>query len=183
MNTLLDPRRPFYFTLFNGAYVGGPYGYDSPYASYSHIPDYIAAPDFHGFVLTYDEILFYRAEAAARGYSVGGTVTALYNDAITASILWWGGTSVEATTYLAQPSVAYATATGTYKQKIGTQAWIALYTRGLEGYTMWRRMDYPVFNIGSLITTYDEIPVRFSYPVNEQTLNKESYTAALWEET
>jgi hypothetical protein len=39
-------------------------------------------------------------------------------------------------------------------------------------------MDYPIFNIGSLITTYDEIPVRFSYPVNEQTLNKESYTAA-----
>jgi hypothetical protein len=178
MNTLSDPRRPFYFTQIGGAYVGGQYGYNSPYSLYSHVPDYIAAPDFHGFLLTYDEVLFYRAEAAARGYSVGGTVEALYNSAITESILWWGGTSAEATTYLAQPSVAYGTATGTYKQKIGTQAWIAFYTRGLEGYTMWRRMDYPIFNIGSLITTYDEIPVRFTYPVAEQTLNNASYTAA-----
>jgi len=178
MNDLSDPRRPFYFTLYNGEYVGGPYGYESPYQSYSHIPDYIAAPDFHGFVMTYDEVLFYRAEAAARGYSVGGTVETLYNSAITESILWWGGTSAEATTYLAQPSVAYATATGTYKQKIGTQAWIAFYTRGIEGYNIWRRMDYPIMNIASLITSYDEIPVRFTYPVNEQTLNSESYTAA-----
>ncbi|MFN2336672.1 MAG: SusD/RagB family nutrient-binding outer membrane lipoprotein, partial [Bacteroidales bacterium] len=46
------------------------------------------------------------------------------------------------------------------------------------GYTMWRRMDYPVFNIPSLVTTYDEIPIRFPYPVSEQTLNKASYTAA-----
>jgi hypothetical protein len=178
MNTLADPRRPFYFTQFGGAYVGGPYGYDSPYSLYSHIPDFIAAPDFHGFVMTYDEVLFYRAEAAARGYSVGGTVEALYNEAITASILWWGGSSADATTYLAQPSVAYATATGTYKQKIGTQAWIALYTRGLEGYTIWRRMDYPIFNIASMITTYDEIPVRFTYPIAEQTLNGANYTSA-----
>ena len=39
-------------------------------------------------------------------------------------------------------------------------------------------MDYPIFNIGSLISTYEEIPVRFSYPVNEQTLNKANYTSA-----
>ncbi len=178
MNNLSDPRRPFYFTTIGGIYSGGRYGYESPYSAYSHVPDYISAPDFHGFLLTYDEILFYRAEAAARGYSVGGTVETIYNEAITASILWWGGTSAEATTYLAQPSVAYATATGTFKQKIGTQAWIAFYTRGLEGYNMWRRMDYPIFNIGSLITSYDEIPVRFTYPVSEQTLNNASYTAA-----
>jgi hypothetical protein len=178
MNTLSDPRRPFYFTKFGNVYLGGRYGYESPYSLYSHIPDAISAAGFQGILLTYDEVLFYKAEAAARGFNVGGTVDALYNAAITASILSWGGTDAEATAYLAQPSVAYATATGTYKQKIGTQAWIAFYTRGLEGYTEWRRMDYPVFNIGSLITTYAEIPVRFTYPVNEQTLNKANYTSA-----
>jgi hypothetical protein len=178
MNNLSDPRRPFYFTKFGDIYLGGSYGYESPFSLYSHIPSTISAPDFPGFLLTYDEVLFYMAEAAARGFTVGGTADALYNDAITASILYWGGTEAEATAYLAQPSVAYATATGTWQQKIGTQAWIALYTRGLEGYTEWRRMDYPIFNIGSLITTYDEIPVRFPYPVNEQTLNKANYTSA-----
>lgn len=178
MNTLSDPRRPLYFTLFEGVYKGGPYGYESPFSLYSHIPSTISAPDFPGILLTYDEVLFYKAEAAARGFSVGAAVEDVYNDAITASIEFWGGTEADATTYLAQPSVAYATAAGTWQQKIGTQAWIALYARGLEGYTTWRRMDYPIFNVGSLITGYEDIPVRFPYPVNEQTLNKANYTTA-----
>ncbi len=178
MNTLSDPRRPLYFTLYEGVYKGGPYGYESPFSLYSHIPSTISAPNFPGILLTYDEVLFYKAEAAARGYSVGAAVEDLYNDAITASIEFWGGTEDDAATYLAQPSVAYATAEGTWKQKIGTQEWIALYARGLEGYTTWRRMDYPIFNVGSLVTGYDDIPVRFPYPVNEQTLNKANYTSA-----
>lgn len=178
MNDLGDPRRPFYFTLFEGSYVGGDYGYESPYSLYSHIPDAIAAADFIGIFMTYDEVLFYMAEAAERGFSVGNTAGTLYRDAIKASILFWGGTETEANNYVAKPEVQYATAPGTWREKIGTQAWIAFYTRGLEGYTIWRRMDYPVFNIGSLITTYDEIPIRFPYPVSEQTLNKASYTAA-----
>jgi hypothetical protein len=187
MNTLSDPRRASYFTLADTstelnvvklAYVGGRYGYDSPYSLYSHIADAIVAPAFPGILLTYDEVLFYMAEAAARGFTVGGTVETLYINAITASILSWGGTAAEATAYLAQPAVAYATAVGTYKQKIGTQAWLALYTRGLEGYTIWRRLDYPVFNVARDIAGRAEIPVRFTYPVNEQTLNKASYTSA-----
>lgn len=178
MNDLSDPRRPYYFTTFGGIYLGGSYGYESPYSLYSHIPDAIAAPNFPGILMTYDEVLFYMAEAAERTFSVGSNVGALYRDAIRASILFWGGTETEANTYVARPDVNYATAPGTFREKIGTQAWIAFYTRGLEGYTMWRRMDYPIFNIASLITSYDEIPIRFPYPVSEQTLNKASYTAA-----
>jgi len=178
MNDLDDPRRPFYFTLFEGDYLGGDYGYESPYSLYSHIPDAIAAPNFPGILMTYDEVLFYMAEAAERTFSVGSNVGALYGNAIKASILFWGGTETEANTYVARPDVNYATAPGTFREKIGTQAWIAFYTRGLEGYTMWRRMDYPIFNIASLITSYDEIPIRFPYPVSEQTLNQASYAAA-----
>ena len=121
---------------------------------------------------------FYRAEAKERGYTVGGTAEDHYNNAITASILSWGGTDADATAYLAQPGVAYATAAGTWQRKIGTQAWIAFYTRGLEGYTEWRRLDYPIFNLATTITNYNEIPKRFTYPVNEQTLNKVNYTSA-----
>ena len=91
---------------------------------------------------------------------------------------FWGGTAAEATAYLAQPNVAYATATGTWKQKIGTQSYIAFYTRGLEGYTQWRRLDFPILNLAPTISSYSEIPKRFTYPVNEQTLNEVSYKAA-----
>lgn len=187
MNNLTDPRRPLYFTQIDTsstaveklAYVGGIYGESSPFSQYSHIADPILAPDFNGFFLTYDEVLFYQAEAAARGgYAITATPASLYNSAITASILSWGGTAAEATAYLAQANVAYATATGTWQQKIGTQSYIALYTRGLEGYTQWRRLDFPVLNIAPTIETIAEIPVRFPYPVNEQTLNAANYAAA-----
>jgi hypothetical protein len=74
--------------------------------------------------------------------------------------------------------VAYATATGTWQQKIGTQAYIAFYTRGLEGFNEWRRLDYPLLNLPGTITSYSQIPKRLTYPVNEQTLNNENYASA-----
>lgn len=186
MNTLTDPRRPMYFTQIDTsstateklAYVGGIYGESNQFSQYSHIADPIIAPDFPGILFTYDEVLFYRAEASERGFAAGGTASDLYSNAITASILFWGGSAAEAVAYLAQPNVAYVTATGTWKQKIGTQSYIAFYTRGLEGYTQWRRLDYPILNLPPSISEYSEIPKRFTYPVNEQTLNAVSYEAA-----
>jgi len=187
MNSLSDPRRSEYFTLVDTstvqnvqklAFSGGIYGRSNPFTKYSHINPTISSPTYPGILLSYDEVLFYEAEAAARAFSVGGTVSDLYNAAITASILSWGGTADQAAVYLAQPTVAYGTATGTWQQKIGTQAYIALYARGLEGYTEWRRLDYPILNMPPSITDYSEIPKRYTYPVNEQTLNKENYQAA-----
>jgi len=179
MNGLADPRRPFYFTqTAGGTYVGGPYGIPAPYSRYSHIAEPITFPDFPGILLTFDEVLFYLAEAAARGYNIGGTPDVFYNQAITESILWWGGTAADATAYLARPEVAYNTAPGTWQQKIGTQAYLAFYTRGLEGWTVWRRLDVPTFNLGLMFSNYQGIPKRFTYPVNEQTLNKTNYDAA-----
>jgi hypothetical protein len=181
MNTKQDPRRPFYFTTIpGGTYRGGIYGESSPYSQYSHIAPAITEPDFPGILLTYDEVLFYLAEAAARGFSVGGTAQQYYNEAITASILFWGGTEAQAATYLASAGVNYTSAGSgaTWQQKIATQSYIAFYTRGLEGYNQWRRLDWPVFNMPPAIQTYGEIPKRFTYPVNEQTLNKANYEAA-----
>jgi hypothetical protein len=126
--------------------------------------------------LTYTEICFYLAEAAERGYNVGGTAEEWYNKGIEASFDFWGVKGAAA--YLARPEIAYATATGSWKEKIGLQSWIADYTRGIEGYTTWRRLDYPVLNIPEQATAYSDIPVRFTFPVNEQTLNADNYAAA-----
>jgi hypothetical protein len=178
MNSLADPRLAAYFTTIGGIYSGGIYGQSNPFTQYSHISPAILAPTFHGILLTYDEVLFYEAEAAARSFTVGGTVPDLYNAAITASFLEWGLTPVDAAAYLAQPQVAYATAAGTWQQKIGTQAYIAFYTRGLDSWTEWRRLDYPVLNMPPTISAYNQIPKRYTYPVNEQTLNKANYDAA-----
>lgn len=180
MNTLNDPRRPLYFTQIDGEYRGGIYGSLNNYSQYSHIAEPITQPDFPGILLTYYEALFYLAEAAARGYTVGGTAQQFYNSAVTESILWWGGTPAAATAYLAQPSVSWTSAGSgaTWQQKIATQEYIACYTRGLEAWTTWRRLDYPVLKVPELVDSYADIPKRLPYPVNEQTLNAENYRAA-----
>jgi hypothetical protein len=54
-----------------------------------------------------------------------------------------------------------------------------MYTRGFEGYTFFRRLDYPAFVMPpNPPTGVDKIPTRFTYPINEQTLNAKNYTAA-----
>jgi hypothetical protein len=138
--------------------------------------DKITAMDFPGMLLDFVEIEFYRAEAIERGFSVAGTAAQHYNNAITASILYWGGTTTDATLYLANPAVAYATAAGTWKQKIGTQKWIALYNRGYETWTERRRLDFPVLPLPA--APKGDYPNRFTYPSNEQTLNNQHYAEA-----
>jgi hypothetical protein len=92
----------------------------------------------------------------------------------------WGIAEADAEAYLAQESVAYATAAGDWKRKIATQAWLAYYLRGLEGWNTYRRLDWPVMNVPEIPETSDgKVPRRFAYPSTEQTLNAENYNAAV----
>ena len=174
-----DPRLPLYFTkdATGTGYSGLPAGTGGSYAAKSKPADQIVAPSFPYDFLDYAEVEFCLAEAVERGYAVTGTAAQHYNNAITASITAWGGSAAAAAAYLAQPSVAYATAAGNYKQKIGTQKWIALYNRGQDGWTEWRRLDYPVLPIATQHITA-VIPVRYTYPTTEQNLNKSNWTSA-----
>jgi len=177
MKPLNDPRIPLYFTTdFAGGYSGGTPGASSNYSTFSKPSTTIVDPAYPSLLLSYDEVQFDLAEAVERGFSVTGTAMSHYNAAVTASILYWGGTTTNATTYLAQPSVNYLTAAGTYKQKIGTQEWIALYNRGVDAWIGIRRLDYPVIVAPS--SALSVFPVRYTYPINEQNLNKANYDAA-----
>jgi len=173
LNARNDPRRPFYFTMVNGQYIGGNYGFENAYANFSHVSDKIIAPDFEALLLDYSEVEFLLAEAVERGYTVTGTAAEHYNKAVEASIVYWGGTAAQAATYLAQANVNYATAPGTYKEKLGIQKWIALYNRGIEAWMEWRKFDYPVLlpPSGGDAPAGLQLPVRLIYPINEQTLN------------
>jgi hypothetical protein len=109
--------------------------------------------------------------------NVGGTAAEHYEAGIRASMSYWEVPTADQDTYVANSLVAYATATGDWKQKIGTQKWLALYNRGLEGWTEWRRLDYPILNVPTG-QTYGDIPVRFPFPVQEQNLNTANWEAA-----
>lgn len=177
MTGLDDPRVPLYFTTDrNGGYSGGIYGSSNSYSAFSKPSTTITDPTFPGVLLDYAEVEFLLAEAAARNFNVPGTAEEHYNNAITASILDWGGTEEDAQTYLANPSVAYTTAAGDFRQKIGTQKWIALYNRGHEAWTEYRRLDAPTLN--TVANPIADFPLRYTYPVNEQNLNTRNYDAA-----
>jgi hypothetical protein len=175
MNTLNDPRRSVYFTPVNGQYIGGAIGVNNNYANYSHVGTVIIQPNFEGLLLDYAEVEFILAEAAAR-WGITGSPETHYNKAITASITYWGGTPVNVTAYLAQPNVAYATAAGDYKQKIGEQKYIALYNRGYDAWTEWRRLDYP--RLLPAANALSGIPLRLPYPTSERTLNTANVESA-----
>lgn len=185
MNSLTDPRRAKYFTEYpagSGQYKGGVYGIVNAYGSFSHITETIKDPVYPGVLFTHSEVEFLLAEAAERNIVVGGSAAAAlyYNAAITASMQDWKVAPADIATYLARPDVAYATAAGTWKQKIGEQAWISYYNRGFEAWTSYRRLDYPAL-VAPAVTFGDitEVPKRYSYPGIEQNLNSTNLEAAV----
>ncbi|TAK45757.1 MAG: SusD/RagB family nutrient-binding outer membrane lipoprotein, partial [Saprospiraceae bacterium] len=176
MNGLGDPRVPYYFTAdANGGFSGGIYGASNNYATYSKPADRLLAPDFEAILFDAAEGNFLLAEAVERGY-ITGDAGAYYEAGIRASADYWQVPSAETDAYVAKSDVAYATATGDWKQKIGTQKWLALYNRGFESWTEWRRLDYPV--LVAPPDAFSDVPLRYTYPVQEQTLNATNYAAA-----
>jgi len=189
-NSLNDPRRAgFLWTKVqlkdiagNDSvllYKGGAQGMPNSYNASSHVSTTLLTATREIVLMDYTEAEFLLAEAAERGYTVTGTAASHYNNAVTSSVLYWGGSAADATAYLAQPAVAYATATGTWREKIGTQAWLGYYFRGFTAWTSWRRLDYPrLIASPKHVADVNGVPVRYSYPISEQTLNATNYTAA-----
>lgn len=177
LNDLNDPRIDNFFNPpldSNGNYVGGIVGSTNDYATHSHMDPRILDPTYPGIVLSVVEAHFLLADAAARGFNVGGTAEEHYNAGVTASILYWGGTQQEATDYLAQSNVAWDASV--WKERIGMQKWIAMYNRGFEAWTTWRLYDAPEMNIAFEVGT--KPPLRYNYPVSEYSLNGENVRAA-----
>jgi hypothetical protein len=181
--TVTDPRLKFYAIPVVGSdppvYLGGAQGQANGFPSFSHVNPMHLTADRPWIISDYTEAEFLLAEAVERGFNVGGTAESHYNNAVESSILYWGGTPAEADAYLAQPSVAYATAFPSWKQKIGTQAWLAYWLRGNTLWNSYRRLDYPrLFAPPNYKQNINKVPVRLFYPVSEQTLNADNYEAA-----
>ncbi|THU40326.1 SusD/RagB family nutrient-binding outer membrane lipoprotein [Niastella caeni] len=187
LTALSDPRIPVYANKPTDAsvttYVGVPSGLTTSdannlgFAKTSRPGSYFFAPQSPAVIISYAEVLFDRAEAAARGFTTEDA-NALYNAAITASFNQYGitdGTIIN--NYLAQAAVKYDAAN--FKKSIGEQKWIALYGQGLEAFAEWRRLDYPQLTPAVAGVLDKKIPVRFIYPGSEQSLNGNNYKLAV----
>lgn len=184
LTALNDPRLPVYASkaVKTQLYTGVPNGLLTGDAaalgltSTSKPGTYFIAPTAPAVIISYAELLFDRAEAAARGFT-GENAAALYNQAIEASLLQYGISTTDIATYKARADVQYDASN--YKKSIGNQKWIALFGQGLEAFAEWRRLDYPVLTPPVAGALNGKIPVRFIYPGNEQSLNPEGYKAAV----
>ena len=144
-------------------------------------PGMVKAYNMPAPLLTDFESLFIQAEAATKGYLTGGDAKSLYNSGVTQSIVYFGGSAADASTYLSQgaPLVTFDAAANKV-QTIITQKWIAL--NGVDAMPVWtdyRRTGFPDF----IHFTEDPAklnatpPVRLLYPQTELSSNADNVAA------
>lgn len=161
-------------------YIGMPFGLPDGDAfalkgSTSRPTNTIRAANAPGVIMSFSEAKFLLAEAIARGLTAGNAETE-YNNAVTASMNEWGISDATAVAdYLAANS--FGSYAGGFKEAIGTQKWIALYSNGLEAWAEHRRLDFPVLSVPAA-ASISTIPVRLVYPSSENGTNSENLVAA-----
>ncbi|KMQ59523.1 lipoprotein [Chryseobacterium angstadtii] len=175
MNTTADPRISVYYRgPINGQYVGQVIGSPGAFASFSKPGVFTRDATTPGVLLSYTEVKFYLAEAAAR-WGIGGAPATLYNDAVTSSFTDWGMAS-DAAAYL----VAHPYNAANWKKSIGEQAWVAMYNQAVTSWNFYRRLDYPqlIAPTTAIPNAGGKVPVRLQYPPAESTTNGTNNSAA-----
>lgn len=175
-------------------------------ANTSKIGTYFSKATAPGMLLSYAEVLFIKAEAAARDFIPGGHGAAenAYHNAIKASWdqfnadgtfaskleIWrstfesWGmGPTDNIYDYAWQDFVDWG---GTYDysesdalELIATQKWVALFDQGLQAHFEWRRTGFPVLTPAIAGQNNGKIPVRAYYPSDEAGTNPTNLAAAV----
>jgi hypothetical protein len=175
LNGLEDPRRAGFFKSLGGndSVIGAPHGLQSDYYQFSQPGTALEDPTWSHAAISYVETEFLMAHAAVAGWTGAGDAATHYENAIRASIEEWGGSSADADAYMMNAMVAYNSATAA--TQIGVQKWIAMYSNAPEAYAAVRQYDLPMAtaNLAGTVT-----PNRYSYPLDEGSLNGDNVTAA-----
>lgn len=141
-----------------------------------------AAPDPaapRSILMTYSQQQLLLAEARERGLISVGDAAVYYSTGIQSNFDYWrsvvpssyGINLTVPAAYYTQPAVAYTGTSAEKLSKIHLQKWIANYFTFLEGWFEWRRTGSPSIVPGANNLNNNQVPVRFIYPVIEQSLN------------
>lgn len=135
-----------------------------------------------GNIFTAAQMWLSVAEANALGW-VGSAadVATSYAAAVKASWDQWGVTytPTELAAYLAGAQTTVIGLTGEPLMRVlGQQKWTTVYPNGWEGWSEWRRTNYPVLTpSAAALNDSKRIPIRNAYPLNEPILNGVNYRA------
>jgi hypothetical protein len=141
------------------------------------VPDPTAA---RSIIMTYSQLQLLLAEAREKGLITSGDAATYYNNGVRSNFDYWKAVvpasySINVTpdaSYFTQTAVDY---TGTQVEKLDKiylQRWIANYFTNLEGWFEWRRTGSPAIIPGANNLNNNLVPVRYIYPVIEQSLNE-----------
>ncbi|QBA20813.1 SusD/RagB family nutrient-binding outer membrane lipoprotein [Chryseobacterium indologenes] len=174
MSSLSDPRMDVWFTKVGGVYKGGVFGeLNDPYTNFSQLSSYFRSATAASNLFSYAEVAFLKAEAAARGYSAGGTAAELYAIAVKESMRENGVSATIADAYV----LAHPYNPANWKQSIGVQAWIAMFNKGFASWNFTRRLDYPIL-VNPPKSNLSSVPYRMPYSDQEYVLNGDNVKAA-----
>lgn len=167
-------------------YNGGPQGVSRVGYSYAclvcnDIGQAVPVPDVaRGAIMTFSELEFILAEAREKGFITTGSAETYYTKGIQANVDFHASVTPTAyginlslpANYFTQPAVAYTGSTDEKLSKIALQKWVSLYFNGLEAWFDWRRTRMPAIVPGPDNLNNNKVPVRYIYPLSEQSLNK-----------
>lgn len=130
-------------------------------------------------LMNYAELQFILSEAREKGMISTGAAETYYLNGIIANFNYWkalvpGQYNVNINIpsgYLTQDAVVYNGTQDQKLSKIALQKWISLYFNGLESWFDWRRTGMPEIIPGVANLNGNKVPVRFIYPLSEQSLN------------
>jgi hypothetical protein len=157
-------------------------------------------------LIGYPEMCFNIAEAANLGWIPGVSGGTWYKNGILADMSWLGlsdgatvtvglpifqptnfsnvlgNVTVNVTNFMNQANIMYAGDNPAGLNQILTQKYVAFWQNsGWEAYYNWRRTGVPTFSQGGtgIGTPNLQIPIRWQYPVDEQTYNTTNWQAAV----
>ncbi|HZG24599.1 MAG TPA: SusD/RagB family nutrient-binding outer membrane lipoprotein [Chitinophagaceae bacterium] len=141
-----------------------------------------------GLLMTYAELMFLLAEAREKGLVTGGeTAEVYYRKGIEANVDYhkknvpaqYNIDVALPADYFGQSAVAYTGTQNDKLYKIALQKWVALFFNGLEAWFDWRRTGMPEINPGPGNLNGGKVPLRYAYPLSEQSLNAASRSEAV----
>lgn len=173
-------------------------------ANTSKIGSYFSAAEAPGMLMSYPELQFILAEAAARGFLTGtpDMVAAedYYNEGVTSSTLTYKNAiasgigkfyGVPEDAYVpgsgdpgTDPLIWFLTSDGAFDpanalKQIATQKWVAMFDQGIQAAFEWRRTGFPVLTPAISGQNNGKIPVRSYYPSDEAGRNPTNLKAAI----